>query len=85
MPHAVETSQAATEMEPCMAEKKQHIRSRKNGTEATAPPSNIYNNFSYKDIARSYPYLYNALRTPRDWAAVRWRWRCVREHILPRL
>lgn len=34
--------------------KKQHIRSRKNGTvEATAPPSNIYNNFSYKDIARA--------------------------------
>lgn len=34
-------------------EKKKHIRSRKNGTKATAPPSNIYNNFSYKDIVRS--------------------------------
>lgn len=50
LPHAERTKSGEEE------EKKthQHIRSRKNGTvEATTPPSNIYNNFSYKDIARA--------------------------------
>lgn len=43
--------------------KKAHIAhlEPENGTEATAPPSNIYNNFSYTDIERSYSYLFNAL------------------------